>query len=176
MFQPSYLSAAGPHGAYGADDTAALPAESTPSAASRLDKAQGALSTAQSWVDVGTEASDLAKGIGQALGFKPKKKTTTTTAPVQDPYKALLTPEEYARLTTTCKFSGKLTDIKAVQAFAKCRKQTADQLIAARSKQTASLTGQTLTTEEKDYTWYYVGGTAALAATGLAVWWFKFRK
>jgi hypothetical protein len=192
------LSTAGPQGAYGSYGYLdSYGGDETASTEAQKDKAKKDFSAAKAVCDatfdpeekpgrnavcvkVAQVAFDAAvKKIEKSLasGLAPKgTSTTTTTAPAQDPYKALLTPEEYARLNTTCKFSGKLTDLKAFKAYVQCRKQTADQLIAALSKQTASLTGQTLTTEEKDYTWYYVGGAAALAATGLAVWWFKFRK
>lgn len=182
MFKPSYLSAQGPHGAYGADEVTP-PAESTSEKTTwgtRLTNTQATITTAQDTLTTVQETADSAKGLWDMItaSFKKKPKKKTTPPPsVFDKAKAAMTPDEYARflvgVKSTCGSAPKITSSKS-GAYLACASKQADAVLAARNKTQTSF-GQNTTdqgTEKKDYTWYYVGGAAGVLALGAAAWYF----
>jgi len=228
MFQPSYLSAAGPHGAYGADDTSTTPAES-PEATESSDSessdpsifktlasdpevrkwagttAKQGLNSMVAGVRSGAARKEQLIAIAQQLGVpdaaefpgftvRAVKKSTAWRARKARHFKKVVDRLERKgkRNNRWKKDKSKLAILaiaEQMQQAEQAGKLPASNVTLADDynenveqapvdtttdltydKKAASLT------PEVDHTWYYVGGTAALAAAGFAVWWFKFRK
>lgn len=194
MFKPSYLSAQGPYGAYGAGEE--TPPAGTDEKAKAEEKFDLAKTTCASTFDPETEETqynlcvlaakkvyeaalkEINKRLTQKLAEGSDSSGSTTKQPdMFSSYKAKMTPEEYAlwlsNIKTACGKAPKILNAKDYTKYLLCAKQQAETILAARNNApTGTLTKTSLTTEEPNYTWYYVGGAAGVLALGAAAWYF----
>jgi len=196
MFKPSYLSAQGPYGAYGADAPASEAAKEETikdSLYKMCDEKYGDDFFKRSGCKMAVGAAAL---LGEAAlkkaaceWFDECSQTTTTTTPttttprtptMSEKFKAQMTAEEYALWLSTVKAKYGPMPIPLTKGFSgqkliawmNAAQKEGDAILAKRYSYPQDKKAAGLTTEEPNYTWYYVGGVAALAAVVGAGWYF----